>query len=111
MIGRSAALLLVIFVGVAPLALGSNRPLPWAYNAFMAGAIAIFCCGLLWSDKKSRVPLNLGTLILPLAFWFMALSWAGFQLLPLPGSNLAHPSWKLAVDALGDGLRGTISVN
>ena len=33
MTGRIVMILLVVLVGLAPLALGSNRPLPWAYNA------------------------------------------------------------------------------
>lgn len=111
MMGRFVTFFLVIFISLSPLALGSNRPLPWAYNAVLTGVVALLCCVLLWVERHTRVPLRFGILTLPIGLWMLALAWAGFQLVPLQGSKISHPSWNLAAAALEDSLPGTISVN
>ena len=111
MTGRIAMILLVVLVGLAPLALGSNRPLPWAYNAVGAGLVALACSAVLWSERRSRVPLRLDLVTFPLILWGLALSWGFIQLLPLGSSSLAHPAWEIAGDALGEDVPALISVN
>jgi O-antigen ligase len=108
---RFLAILIAVVVGLAPLTLGSNRPLPWAYNAVAAGVIALLCAVLAWQDRDGKRPLRLDVLAISLILWSSALLWAAFQLLPLKGSGLASPVWQLAGTALGSDMTARITVN
>lgn len=109
--GRLATLALILLVGLAPLALGSNRPLPWAYNAAGAGLAAILTAGAVWQERRSRISLRLDLIAVPLALWCLALSWAFLQLMPVGMSSLAHPAWGLADVLLGGDLGARVTVN
>lgn len=111
MTARLVVWLLCVLTGLAPLALGSNRPMPWGYNALGAGLIGLLACAMIWREWQSRSQQQFGVVIFPLLLWLAALGWAVFQIMPLPGSPLAHPVWGIARTALGNGWPETISVN
>jgi hypothetical protein len=92
---------LVILISVlAPLALGSNRPLLWAINAVLVALVLLLTAlGMLTTGSK-REPLRLGQLAVPLTALCIVLIWLGVQLLP-GGLGLAHPAWGLAGETLG----------
>jgi hypothetical protein len=102
---------LVILISVlAPLALGSNRPLLWAINAVLVALVLLLTAlGMLTTGSK-REPLRLGQLAVPLTALCIVLIWLGVQLLP-GGLGLAHPAWGLAGETLGSQISSTISIN
>jgi len=74
--------LLVVIVAIAPLPLGSNRPIFWSFWAVAIGLLAVaYGIGLVWLRARARRSLA--------DYWpeaiavFMLLGWLGIQLLPL----------------------------
>lgn len=111
MTSRLATILLVGLVGLAPLWLGSNRPLPWAFNAILAGVLAV-CTAFAVLHETRRHHLRFDLIVAPLVLWALALGWAVFQLLPLgPDSGLVHPAWLVARDAVSAAPSASISIN
>ena len=87
------AILLGLIVNFAPLALGSDRPLIWAFNAALAGGVLLFTL-LVWSIKWRQGPQVLSAPIAwPLAFFVAALIWSAIQIVPVGNLTLAHPIW------------------
>ena len=82
MIGRIASLLLCIVVGLAPLALGSNRPLPWAYNAVFSGVVCVIVAAMLLLEGRAR-SLRLALIMPSIILWGVALAWALIQVADL----------------------------
>lgn len=108
--GRTASFFLCILVGLAPLALGSNRPLPWAYNAVLSGVICIIVAGQLVAQRP-LLPIRLAIVIPSVALWSIAIGWALIQTADVGTTALAHPNWGILADALGGTVSGHISVN
>ncbi len=106
---------LVVLVALAPLPLGSNRPLPAALIAFGAGLLL-----LLWALHAAlRASLADGSapriagrrLIGPGALFLAVLAWIGLQWAPLPFASQGDPLWAEAAAVLGRELAPRISIN
>lgn len=102
---------LVILISVlAPLALGSNRPLLWAFNAMLVAVVLLITAlGMLTAGGK-REPLRLDQLAVPLLALGIVLIWLFVQLVP-GGLGLSHPAWSLAAESLELPISNTISIN
>ncbi len=106
---------LVLLVALAPLPLGSNRPLPAALVAFGAGLLL-----LLWalhaalgarSAEGSSLRIAGRRLLGPGALFLAVLAWIGLQWLPLPFASQGDPLWAEAAAALGRELAPRITIN
>ena len=77
------ALLLALLVNLAPLPLGSDRPLPWAFNAIFAGGLLLLTV-LIFAFRWRHGPQVLARPIaLPLGLLVAVLAWIGIQILPV----------------------------
>jgi O-antigen ligase len=110
LLATAAAGMLVVCVNAAPLALGSNRLLPWAVNALAAGsalALATAHAHFAGRDLTAR----LAPAALCLAPMLAVIGWIAAQaLLPVPEA-LANPLWAEAAGLSQLDLPGRISVN
>jgi len=106
---------LVLIVALAPLPLGSNRPLPAALIALGAGLLL-----LLWAlhaalrakPTNGSSPRIAGRRLAGPAVLFLAvLAWIGLQWLPLPFASQGDPLWAEAATALGRELAPRIGIN
>jgi O-antigen ligase len=106
-----ATFFLGLVINLAPLALGSNRPLPWAYNAVLM-SFALGLVWLAWMLNRDRHPkLHLALLAMPLALMGIVICWIGVQALPVGNLAITHPNWSFAEEVLKTDLAGRISVN
>ncbi len=102
--------LLVAVVLLAPLPLGSNRPLPASALAAAAGALlCVWGVGALLAHPPAMVSVR--------PFWpalvlcGLAAAWAAVQAVPVTPPGLHHPYWSAAREVLGFPHAGAISVN
>jgi hypothetical protein len=105
------SLFLVLVVGVSPFVLGSNRPLPWSYNAILAGLLALSVAATILLDRRSSTSLRFDYVLAPVLLITLGIGWAGVQLLPLPGLLPVHPAWQVAGEVLGKEVAASISIN
>jgi O-antigen ligase len=102
--------LLLAVVVLAPLPLGSNRPLP--ASALSAAVGALLCA---WGVGSLVAPSRAVVLLRP--FWpalvlcSLAAAWAAVQAVPFTPASLHHPYWSAAREVLGVRYAGAISVN
>ena len=95
---------------LAPLSLGSNRPL--AASALAAAVGALLCTwgvGLLVAPPRATVPLR--PFWPALVLFSLAAAWAAVQAVPVTPAWLHHPYWREAREVLGLPHAGAISVN
>lgn len=104
-------LLLVLLVNLAPLALGSNRPLPWAYNATLAGALLIAVAVWQLAEMRLGSATDLEPVMLPLSLFLLVMVWAGVQIVQLPAGALPNPIWQVAAGFENSITHRSISVN
>jgi O-antigen ligase len=85
---------LALTVNLAPLALGSNRALPWAYNAVICGAIALTVALYCLARPANGAPIRFSPIFLPTVLFAIVLGWIGLQISPV-GAQLfgGHPAW------------------
>lgn len=108
-IERLFVLILILLVALAPLPLGSNRPVSWT---LLSVVVAI-----LWSVWALAAAFRPTLFRLPgAAAWIPAAGWllvVGWLLLQTTGPEFAwHPLWDITALALGDEtIRGAISVS
>jgi O-antigen ligase len=109
-IDRKIFIALIVGLAFAPFWLGSNRPIAWAVNAIYYGSLSIlYEAALLWSGRTHPVALR--------RIWFPALAfmsvvvWSLLQIAPFMPESWRHPIWRMASDALGEPIAGSISVN
>jgi O-antigen ligase len=97
-------------VVLAPLPLGSNRPLP--ASALSAAVGALLCA---WGVGSRVAPSQAVVLLRP--FWpalvlcGLAAAWAAVQAVPFTPASLHHPYWSAAREVLGVRYAGAISVS
>jgi hypothetical protein len=102
--------LLLAAVLLAPLPLGSNRPLP---AAALCAAVGILLC--LWGVGRLLAPAPATVELRPvraaILLFALAAAWAAVQAAPFTPAALHHPYWSMARAALGLPYAGAISVN
>src|SRR5262245_2840932 len=95
------ALLLALLVNLAPLPLGSDRPLLWAFNGVFAGGLLLLTVLIFAFRWRHGPQVLLSPIAWPLGLLFTALAWIGIQIfpigdllfLPIGDLLLAHPIW------------------
>ena len=105
-----ASVLAGLIIGLAPFALGSNRPLPWSYNALLIGVLMLLVAVAVLTAGRRQPDLKLGLIGWPAGLFAVALAWAMLQMVP-GGIGLAHPVWAVAAEALDQDVSGHITVN
>lgn len=102
--------ILLGIVVLAPLPLGSNRPLAWSALAF---AIALLMVG--WGSAvvtgRARAPVPLGWLGGIATCFALALGWGWVQSMGTVPQSIWHPLWAEASLALGGPVAGGISID
>lgn len=95
-----SARLFAILAIVAPLPLGSSRPLGWSALAL---ATALCLLAWLWENRRPGgqplVPVH--RIAIPGVLYGAVLAWGMLQALPVLPQSWAHPVWELAEAALG----------
>jgi O-antigen ligase len=95
---------------LAPLPLGSNRPLP--ASALSAAIGALLCVwGIVCLVARPVAVVRIGPLWPAFVLVGLAAAWAALQALPFTPALLHHPYWSEAREALGLPYAGAISVN
>ncbi len=100
----AASWCLALTVNLAPLALGSNRALPWAYNAVICGAIALTVAIYCLARPANGASIRFGPIILPIVLFAVVLGWIGVQISPVGAQFFGgHPAWDYVIgpDELG----------
>lgn len=94
-IGSCGGFLLAVLVSTSPWILGSNRPLPWVFNAILAATalLAIVLHRLFDPQARRRPLLPIG---LPVAPMGVALAFCAVQLVPLAPAAVTDPIWQYA---------------
>jgi O-antigen ligase len=114
--GRTVPLLGVLSLGIltlilalAPLPLGSARPLPSAVLALAAAAVLLPAALEEFLDPSPSLVLR--PLLIPLAFMVLVFAWIVFQLLPTGLALPYDPIWSMAQGVLGIALSPSISID
>jgi O-antigen ligase len=90
---------LMLVVGVAPLPLGSNRPLAWSLLALAVGLLCLSLPAMVWLDRRGRL-LSPRAIALPLATFAAAIVWIVATSLSGWGFAIFPPIWSTAAPAL-----------
>lgn len=101
--------MLMVLIALAPLALGSNRPLPWAYNALLAGLALLAAAFALPAREAQQTPWR--AIAIPLALMMLVSAWIVVQILPVATPVQAHPNWDDAATRLGAEMARSITTN
>jgi O-antigen ligase len=102
--------LLLAVVLLAPLPLGSNRPLPASALAAVIGALlCAWAVGWLAAHPRPIVPIR--RFWPALVLFGLAAAWAAAQAVPFTPPRLHHPYWREAHAVLDIPAAGAISVN
>ncbi len=104
-------LLIGLTINLAPLALGSNRPLPWSYNALLTGLFLAMAASWQLMPSRQGSGVSLGPVTVPLLLFALVISWIGFQTFALPDGSLPNPIWPLAAGLESSIANRSISVN
>jgi O-antigen ligase len=102
--------LLLAVVLLAPLPLGSDRPLP---ASALSAAIGVLLCvwGVVCLVARQPAITPARPLWPAFALFGLAAAWAAAQALPFTPPSLHHPYWSEAREVLGGPYAGAISVN
>lgn len=109
---------LVIIVALAPLPLGSNRPLPVALLLAAAGMLLIVWSAYAAFVKGANPGVRAGqlrSLAAPALLYSLVLAWIFLQSIPFAATGMfqtwGHPLWNEASNALAAPLAHSISIN
>lgn len=94
---------------LAPVWFGSNVPLVWAIHAVVFGTL-LAAYAAVTLGRGAAFPLPLRRLAWPLAALAIVLVWAMIQTSPLVPLVWQNPVWQRTASALGQPVRGAISV-
>lgn len=84
---------LIAIVAVAPLPLGSNRPLAWSLLSLEVGVLLVlWSIHHLWSGQA--LPVSVKRIRAPLVLFGLTCSWVLIQLVPNIPFGFAHPAWQ-----------------
>lgn len=108
LINQTSFYLLMLFVILAPLPLGSNREWAWTLCAVLAALIALlWVLGALFDTRRVSLDLNPAPAIL----FFGVCAWAWLQTVGWTPAAWHHPLWGMAAAALHRDVHGSISVS
>lgn len=97
-------------VAAMPLPFGSAWPWAWSLAAVLIGLVLLtYGLGLVFTEARLALPMR--RLRVPLLLLSFPVLWVFVQATPLGGSDLAHPIWSAAGEALGRPVSGKISVD
>ena len=108
---------LIAVVALAPLPLGSNRPLPAALLLAATGALLVAWPAVVLFSREGLRMGPLRALALPALLYALVLAWVFFQAAPLPPAldailqSWGDPLWREASAALGMDIPPLISIN
>jgi hypothetical protein len=88
------AVVIMIFIALAPLPLGSNRPIIWGFNAMTLGAIGTLY--FLFAAKSGAFRPPQRHILVPAWLWLGTLIYMAIQTLPLDGLGIGivrHSVW------------------
>jgi O-antigen ligase len=109
LIGGIALAVLALILALAPLPLGSARPLPWSVLALAAAILLVMATGQeLLDPAPSRA---LRPLLAPLMLMALVFAWIVFQMMPTGLALPYAPIWSMAQNVLGTTLSPSISVD
>jgi len=100
----------LILIALAPLPLGSNRPLPAAILGASTGALLMIWAALQIARKVSYRP-HRPLLTCALIAYLTVCFWIFLQSIPLPFGNLADPVWQATEEFLKTDIDTHISIN
>lgn len=102
--------MLLAVLAAMPLPFGSARPWAWSLTAILIGLTLLsYALALVFTDVRLAVPLH--RMRIPLLLISVPILWAVLQMVPLGGSDTAHPIWRTAGEVLGRQVPGRISVD
>lgn len=108
----SLFIFLSFFLMVTQLPLGSNRPLPWLFNAVvLAVAFVIYFGARIGSEKAFRFSIR--KYQVPVLIFIALLAWMAFQVFPIAAylpEGFALPVWAQAKEALDLTISETLSI-
>jgi O-antigen ligase len=107
---RALLWLLLAVVLLAPLPLGSNRPLP--ASALAAAVGALLCAwGIGSLVARPQAIVSVKPFWPALVLFSLAAAWAALQAVPFTPASLHHPIWNEAGEVLGIAHAGAISIS
>jgi len=101
---------LIAALAIAPLPLGSNRPLPFAILSAVIGFLLVIWAGTVIFGQSKLSP-HIARISWALILYFVVCIWVFVQYLPLPFSGPIDPIWSEAAKILATDIQGHISVN
>ena len=101
---------LMAIVAIAPLPLGSNRPLGWSLLSIEVGLLlGLWALHHLWTGQSLAVPIR--RVRIPLIFFSITCLWVLVQLIPGIPFGLAHPGWTEVSNFFGEEVPGRITID
>ena len=89
---------------------GSNEAIAWGINAMLFPGLAVlYEAGLTLRGKPH--PVGLRNILLPASLFLALALWIGLQNATDLFADAANPAWKMAGEAIGSTLPGSVSVN
>tara|TARA_R110002110_G_scaffold171656_6_gene374195 strand:- start:1046 stop:2404 length:1359 start_codon:yes stop_codon:yes gene_type:complete len=101
---------LIVIVAVAPLPLGSNRPLGWSLLSLEVGVLLV-CWSIhhIWAGQT--LPVKLERIRVPLVLFALTCLWVLVQIIPNIPFGLAHPAWQELNIFFGSDVPGRITID
>jgi len=101
---------LIIIVAIAPLPLGSNRPLGWSLLSLEVGILlGLWALHHLWTGRPLAVPAK--RVRVPLFLFSITCLWVAIQLIPGIPFGFAHPAWTEVSNFFGEEVPGRITID
>jgi len=101
---------LIVIVAIAPLPLGSNRPLGWSLLSLEVGLLlGLWALHHLWTGQSLAVPIR--RVRVPLILFSVTCLWVLVQLIPGIPLGLAHPAWTEVSNFFGEEIPGRITID
>jgi O-antigen ligase len=101
---------LLTIVALAPLPLGSNRPLPMAILCLCSGFLLILWA-LLWNFKRASLHLHSNDIKWAVYGYGAVCLWVGFQWAPIMPTAFTDPVWQSTAKLLDFDINARLSVN
>jgi O-antigen ligase len=98
-----------LILALAPLPLGSARPLPWSVLALAAAVLLLLAVGEEFLDPAPQSVLR--PLLAPLLLMTLVFAWIVFQMVPTGVALPYAPIWSMTQGVLGTALSPSISID